>query len=63
MSCGASLLVSAPFAIGAGLMVRATYPENFGKASLLGEMLNGAGRALLDCATSLQPDPSVELTA
>ena len=30
MSCGASLALTIPFTAGSGLMLRATYPENFG---------------------------------
>ena len=62
MSCGASLLVSVPFTVGTGLMLRATYRENFGKESLIGTWLRAAGQGLLDCARRLEPEP-MELTA
>ena len=33
--CGTSIIVTAPFTAGTYLMLRATYPNNFGKSLLL----------------------------
>ena len=57
MSCGAALLVNLPFTFGSRLMVRALYPENAGKPSLLGQWLRDLGQWLIDVAQLLEPDP------
>lgn len=46
MSCGASLLVTLPFALGTGLMLRAAYPENASQPPLLGQWVHSVGRQL-----------------
>ena len=61
MSCGASLLVTVPFTIGAGLMVRAAYPENAGKPTLLGLWLRQTGQWLIEGAEQLEPDPALAM--
>ena len=46
MSCAAGLVLSLPFALGTGLMLRAAYPENAAQPSLLAGALT-ACRGLL----------------
>ena len=55
MSCGAALVVTLPFTLGSGLMVRATYPEGQQSESLLGQSLRATGQWLIDGARSLEP--------
>jgi len=37
MSCASNVVLTLPFTVGTGLMLRGTYPENFGSSLLLPE--------------------------